>query len=50
MQDSLTPLSTFKDQFTFVPTIVNEAILEKYPNVVVAGMGGSAICVSLLKI
>lgn len=49
MESTLTPLSTFKEQFTFSPTIINEGTLLHYPNVVIAGMGGSAICVSLLK-
>jgi glucose/mannose-6-phosphate isomerase len=50
MNDILQPLHTFKDQFSFVPTIENEENLVMKKNVVICGMGGSAISVSLLKL
>lgn len=50
MESLLTPLTTFKDQFNFNPSIVHEEYLGHFDNVVITGMGGSAICVSLLKI
>lgn len=50
MESLTTPLSHFKEQFTFVPEIHNEHNLSKYLRVVVCGMGGSAISVNLLKI
>ncbi len=49
MEPNLTPLMTFKEQFNFVPHIINEENLKQHTNVIVCGMGGSAICVSLLK-
>lgn len=50
MDDIFYPLHSFKEQFTFVPTILNKERLEKKAHVVIAGMGGSAISVSLLTI
>lgn len=49
MESLLAPLATFKDQFTFIPSINNDKQLSSYLSIVVCGMGGSAICVSLLK-
>jgi glucose/mannose-6-phosphate isomerase len=49
MDDILTPLSTFKEQFHFIPEV-------KYPYaetpevIVICGMGGSLICGNLLKL
>ncbi len=50
MDDIFYPLHTFKEQFTFVPEIINKEKLTKKANIIVAGMGGSAISVSLLSI
>ena len=50
MDDIFYPLHTFKDQFTFEPLIVNEEKLLQKKNIIICGMGGSGICVSLLKI
>jgi bifunctional phosphoglucose/phosphomannose isomerase len=44
------PLSHFKEQFTFVPEIKNNEILLQHSKVIVCGMGGSAISVTLLKL
>lgn len=49
MDSLLLPLHGFKDQFTFTPEIANRELLAPYKQVIVCGMGGSAICVSLLK-
>ncbi len=49
MESLLTPLTTFKDQFNFNPSILHEEHLGHFDSVVITGMGGSAICVSLLK-
>lgn len=50
MENILQPLYTIKDQFSFTPVIVNEENLAKKNSVVICGMGGSAISVSLLKL
>ena len=50
METIFAPLDTFKDQFSFNPTIINHDNLHKKKSVVVCGMGGSAISVSLLKL
>ncbi len=49
MEVNVTPLTKFKEQFTFVPEVLHQETLGQHTNVVVCGMGGSAICVSLLK-
>lgn len=49
MDSTLLPLTTFKEQFNFVPEIIHHEHLRAHSSVVVCGMGGSAICVSLLK-
>lgn len=50
MESSTSPLSHFKEQFDFVPEIKNKETLTEYTRVIVCGMGGSAISVSLLKL
>ena len=45
----LSPVSHFKDQFLYSPEIVNKGTHTGMKNVVVCGMGGSAISVTLLK-
>lgn len=50
MTNISTPLSHFKEQFNFEPTIVNKEKIAPFTHVIVCGMGGSAISVSLLKI
>lgn len=45
----LSPLSHFKEQFTYVPEIMNKGPYIKMKNIIVCGMGGSAISVTLLK-
>jgi glucose/mannose-6-phosphate isomerase len=50
MELSTSPLSHFKEQFDFVPEVKNKETLTDYTRVVVCGMGGSAISVSLLKL
>jgi bifunctional phosphoglucose/phosphomannose isomerase len=49
MDTNLSPLLDFKKQFTFMPKVVNERASQEYSSVVICGMGGSAIVVSLLK-
>ncbi len=50
MESLTSPITHFKEQFTFTPEIRNAEVLSKYTNVVVCGMGGSAISVNLLKL
>lgn len=50
MDDIFYPLHSFKEQFTLIPEIINQDKLVQKKNIVVAGMGGSAISVSLLTI
>jgi glucose/mannose-6-phosphate isomerase len=50
MDDIFYPLHSFKEQFSFEPTIINSEKLTQKSNVIVCGMGGSAISVSLLKV
>lgn len=50
MDDIFYPIHSFKDQFVFEPVIVNKEALVKKKNVVICGMGGSAISVHLLKV
>ena len=50
MNQSLSPLLQFKDQFTFSPSVTNAETITPYSQIVVCGMGGSAISVSLLKL
>ena len=50
MDDIFYPLHSFKEQFTLVPEIINQDKLVQKKNIIVAGMGGSAISVSLLTI
>lgn len=50
MEKILEPLHTFKDQFSFSPQIINEENLVQRKSIVICGMGGSAISVSLLKL
>lgn len=45
----LSPLSHFKEQFTYVPEIMNRGTYTKMKHFIVCGMGGSAISVTLLK-
>jgi len=49
MNEQLLPLLTFKKQFEFRPEIIHAEAHQTRPHVVIAGMGGSAICVHLLK-
>jgi bifunctional phosphoglucose/phosphomannose isomerase len=50
MDTNLSPLLDFKKQFTFMPSVVNHRAPQEYSSVVICGMGGSAIVVSLLKL
>ena len=50
MESTLIPLASFKEQFTFVPEIKNKEVLSSHTHVIISGMGGSAISVSLLKL
>jgi glucose/mannose-6-phosphate isomerase len=50
MESLTSPITHFKEQFTFTPEIRNTEALVKCTNVVVCGMGGSAISVNLLKL
>ena len=50
MESLTSPLSHFKEQFSYVPEVHNKEILTDYTTVIVCGMGGSAISVSLLKL
>lgn len=50
MDDIFYPLHSFKEQFTFEPIIINKENLTQKNNIIVCGMGGSAISVSLLTI
>ncbi|MCF7843387.1 SIS domain-containing protein [Candidatus Gracilibacteria bacterium] len=50
MDDIFYPLHSFKDQFLLEPEIINKGNLIKKNNIIICGMGGSAISVSLLKI
>lgn len=50
MEPSTSPLIHFKEQFDFIPEVKNKETLTEYTSVIVCGMGGSAISVSLLKL
>ncbi len=50
MESISTPLTHFKEQFNFIPEIKNRENLQPYDRIVICGMGGSAISVSLLKL
>lgn len=50
MDDIFYPLHSFKEQFSFEPIITNKENLIQKKNIIICGMGGSAISVSLLKI
>ena len=50
MDDILYPLHSFKEQFTFNPVIENTEALAKKSRIVMCGMGGSAISISLIKL
>ena len=50
MDQTLSPLYGLKDQFSFVPEIKNKDMLATHRNVIVCGMGGSAISVTLLQL
>jgi glucose-6-phosphate isomerase len=50
MESKLAPLYGFKEQFTFTPLINNKENLKVRNHIVVCGMGGSAISVSLLSL
>lgn len=50
MDDIFYPLHSFKEQFTLVPTIINHEKLALKKNIIMCGMGGSAISISLLGI
>lgn len=49
MDDIFYPLHSFKDQFVFEPEIINKEKLTQKKKIIICGMGGSAISVSLLK-
>jgi len=46
----LTPLTNFKEQFSFVPEIINRKRLTTHKHILICGMGGSALSASLLKL
>lgn len=50
MDDILYPLHSFKEQFTLTPTVTHGESLHTKSHVVMCGMGGSAISISLIKI
>jgi glucose/mannose-6-phosphate isomerase len=50
MEDILYPLHTFKEQFSYIPEIRNQDFLYKRKHIIICGMGGSAISVSLIKL
>lgn len=50
MESLTSPLTHFKEQFTFIPEIKHEEHLQSHSRVIVCGMGGSAISVNLLKL
>lgn len=50
MEISTSPLVHFKEQFNFVPEIRNKEVMRPYTHIIMCGMGGSAISVSLLKL
>lgn len=50
MDDIFYPLHSFKEQFLFEPIIINKENLVKKKDIIICGMGGSAISISLLKI
>jgi glucose/mannose-6-phosphate isomerase len=50
MDDIFYPLHSFKDQFSFEPVIINPEKLLQKKNIIICGMGGSAISTSLLKL
>ena len=50
MDDIFYPLHSFKEQFLFEPTIINNDKLIQKKNIIICGMGGSAISVSLIKL
>jgi glucose/mannose-6-phosphate isomerase len=50
MESFTAPLAHFKEQFSFVPIINHSEHLKPFEQVVVCGMGGSAITVNLLKL
>lgn len=50
MDDIFYPLHSFKEQFSFEPEIYNKEQLTNKKNIIVCGMGGSAISVSLLNV
>jgi glucose/mannose-6-phosphate isomerase len=49
MEEILYPLHNIKEQLTYTPTITRGDMLRHKKHTIVCGMGGSAICVSLLK-
>lgn len=50
MDDTFYPLHSFKEQFSFEPEIKHAENLTQKNNIIICGMGGSAISVSLLKV
>ena len=50
MDDIFYPLQSFKEQFSFEPVIINSEKLSPKNTIIICGMGGSAISVSLLGI
>lgn len=50
MDDIFYPLHSFKEQFSFEPIIINQEKLLRKKDVIICGMGGSAISISLLKL
>lgn len=50
MDDILYPLHSFKEQFLLEPVIINQENLSIKKNIIICGMGGSAISTSLLKL
>ena len=50
MESITAPLTQFKEQFSFIPRINNETLVEPITQIIICGMGGSAISVNLLKL
>ncbi len=50
MNEHLQPLLSFKEQFSFEPVLQNNKNLRDYKDVLICGMGGSAIAVNFLNL
>lgn len=50
MDDIFYPLHSFKEQFSFEPIVINHEKLSQKKNIIICGMGGSAISVALLEV